>query len=258
MQRRAGTPWAAPFPGGVTIFLGTNPNLAGRIPTTPTSLDVCSGDAPPKRSCTLRREVEPLHPYPKSAGEDPGVPSPGVKQHFYKANTASPSKRPMVTSPCASRQPRHSGAMEQWYRMNKATNLKEFPGSLAPGRVSPAPILSTPTKGRAHFYISNGGFSRSAARGIAARLAGPPAWTPPPPFGRTIYYPPRQPRPRCWTHVSGYVYNCNHIALPRPARRITPTRVRSREHGIPGMDYSDQPAAASAWATCWSSRAAEL
>ena len=193
----------------MTIFLGTNPNLAwAHTLNYPDFADVYALEMHPSEKELYRFDGkwEPLHPYPtKARVKILGFLPLGVKQQFYKSKYGVTFKTP--NGYFALRFPANHDirAAEQWYRMNKATNLKEFQEALRLQGITCTNIVYADKEGHI-FYISNGLFPKRNPQydwqGLLPGDTSATLWT-------DDYYP-LDSLPQVLDPVSGYVYNCNH------------------------------------------------
>ncbi len=199
----------ATFPGGVTIFLGTNPHLGwGHTLNYPDFADVYALEMHPTEKGLYRFDGkwEKLEPYPTRARiKLLGLLTIGAKQKFYKSKYGVTFETPNGYFALRFPANRSIRGAEQWYRMNKATNLDEFREALRLQGVTCTNIVYADKEGHI-YYISNGLFPKRNPRyDWQALLPGDTSAT----LWAGDYYP-IDSLPQVLDPAAGYVYNCNH------------------------------------------------
>ena len=199
----------ATFPGGVTIFLGTNPHLGwAHTLNYPDFADVYALEMHPTEKGRYRfdGQWEELQPYPtKARVKVLGFLTIGARQKFYKSKYGVTFETPNGYFALRFPANRDIRAAEQWYLMNKATHLEEFQEALRRQGITCTNIVYADKEGHI-YYISNGRFPKRNPhydwQGLLPGDTSATLWT-------DDYYP-IDSLPQVLDPASGYVYNCNH------------------------------------------------
>jgi acyl-homoserine-lactone acylase len=153
------------FPGGATIFVGTNEHLGwGHTLNYPDYVDVYKLTMHPKDKLSYLfdgeyRELEERTI--KLRVKVAGVKLP-VKRTFYRSIHGPVIKN--KTGYYALRYPASFGigAGEQWYRMNKASNFDEFEAALKTSKLPGINVVYADDQDNI-YYLANGHFAKRAA-----------------------------------------------------------------------------------------------
>ena len=224
------------FPGGVTIFLGTNPNLGwAHTLNYPDFADVYALEMHPTEKGLYRFDGkwEPLQPYPtKARVKILGFLPLGIKQKFYKSKYGVTFETPNGYFALRFPANRDIRAAEQWYRMNKATNLEEFQKALRLQGITCTNIVYADKEGHI-YYISNGRFpKRNPQYDWQGLLPGDTSAT----LWADDYYP-LDSLPQVLDPASGYVYNCNHTPFLSSGKADNPNPESiPKSMGFQGLD----------------------
>ena len=199
----------ATFVGAPVIHLGVNPYLGwGHTVNYPDFADVYQLEMHPEEKLRYKFDGkwENLQPYhTKGRIKILGFLPVGAKQKFYQSKygvTIENEKGFYALRFPANREIR---AAEQWYRMNKATNLEEFTAALNMQAI-PCTNIVYADRDDHIFYISNGRFPKRAKEyNWQTVLPGNTSAT----LWQDEYYP-IDSLPQVLDPVSGYVFNCNN------------------------------------------------
>ncbi|MEO0895408.1 MAG: penicillin acylase family protein [Bacteroidota bacterium] len=198
----------ATFAGGASIFVGSNEYLGwGHTVNHPDLADIYELSMHPKEKLTYKYDGEwlTLEPYhTKARIKLFGFIPIGLKQKFYKSKYGVT----MITDEgtFALRFPANQTvkAAEQWYRMDKATNLSEFKEALAMQGIVSTNIVYADREDNI-YYICSGKFPvRDKGYNWKSVLPGDTSST----LWNSYY--PYDSCAQVENPPSGYVYNCNH------------------------------------------------
>ena len=197
------------FPGGVTVFHGTNENLGwAHTVNHPDHSDIYKLKMHPSKKLHyyLDGKLEKLEPYPfKAKIKLFNRIKVGKKFKFYKSKYGITFKTKKGFYAMRFSANKEIQAAEQWYHMNKASNLKEFKATFNGKGISCTNIVYADKTGQI-YYLGNGRFpKRNKAynwKGILPGDTSATLWT-------EDYYP-IDSLVQVLNPKSGFVYNCNH------------------------------------------------
>lgn len=198
----------ASFVGGVSIFSGANEYLGwAHTVNYPDLTDVYRLAMHPKQKNTYRFDGQwlELEPYPvKARIKLLGLIPIGIRQKFYRSKYGVTMRTPEGVFAIKTSAPTTIKAAEQWYRMNRATSLREFKAALDLQGVVSTNIVYADVEDNI-YYLSNGHFpQRDPAFDWKGILPGDTSAT----LWQTFY--PLDSCPQVLNPPSGYVFNCNH------------------------------------------------
>lgn len=198
----------ANFVGGVSLFCGVNEYLGwAHTVNYPDLTDIYRLTMHPTQKNTYRFDgqwlkLEPYH-Y-KAKVKLAGFLPLGLKRKYYRSKHGVVLQTKEGYFALKTSGPTTLKAAEQWYRMNKATNLTEFKAALAMQGIVSTNIVYADVADNI-YYISNGRFPvRDTAFRWEGVLPGDTSAT----LWQEFY-----PYDRCAQVLnppSGYVFNCNH------------------------------------------------
>ena len=199
----------ATFPGGVTIFHGTNPHLGwAHTVNHPDFNDVYRLEMHPDRKFTYKYDNEwlELEPYPyKVRIRLLGFLPFGIKQKYYRSKYGVTFKTKNGFFALRTTANQNIKAAEQWYRMNKARNYSEFRKALEMQGINSTNIVYADKEGNI-YYISNGLFPKRDLnidwKEVVPGNTSATLW-------KDNFYPIDSLAQVKNPH-SGYVFNCNH------------------------------------------------
>ena len=199
----------ATFPGGVTIFHGTNPHLGwAHTVNHPDFNDVYRLEMHPDRKFTYKYDDEwlALEPYPyKVRIRLLGFLPFGIKQKYYRSKYGITFKTKNGFFALRTTANQNIKAAEQWYQMNKASNYAEFREALEMQGINSTNIIYADKEGNI-YYISNGLFpKRNPNFDWKEVLQGNTSAT----LWKKDFYP-IDSLAQVENPPSGYVFNCNH------------------------------------------------
>ncbi|MEM7655120.1 MAG: penicillin acylase family protein [Bacteroidota bacterium] len=199
----------ATFSGGPVIHVGTNEHLGwAHTINYPDLTDVYELRMHPTDPDLYRfdgrwERLEPYHT--KARIKVLGFLPLGQKQKFYQSKYGVTFKTDQGVFSVRIPSNREIRAAEQWYRMNKATNLAEFMAALEMRAIINTNIVYADREDHL-LYVSNGRFPiRNPAYDWQTTLPGDTSAT----LWGDEYYP-IDSLPLVVDPSSGYVYNCNH------------------------------------------------
>lgn len=227
----------ATFPGGATIFLGTNEYLGwGHTLNYPDLSDIYQLHMHPTEKLTYRFDGQwiKLQPYyTKARIKAMGFLRLGAKQKFYQSKYGVTFETPQGFFSLRFPANRDIRAAEQWFRMGKATNFEEFMQALnMQGHIGMNLVYAD--REDHLFYISNGRFPiRDPHYDWKGVLPGDTSAT----LWQDQYYP-LDSLPHVLDPPSGFVYNCNQTPFlasgpgdhPDPARTPATTGYQAPEY----------------------------
>lgn len=148
----------ATFPGGVTPFVGTNEYLGWTHTVNhPDFVDIYQLEMHPEEKLTYRFDDEWLTLTEEKAKLKvrllPGIKLP-VTQKFYRSVYGLTIKNDQGFFSIRFAANQAIGASEQWYKMNKATNLTEFKAALQGTGIPGTNIIYADKEGNI-FYVGN-------------------------------------------------------------------------------------------------------
>ncbi|MEL6132554.1 MAG: penicillin acylase family protein [Bacteroidota bacterium] len=198
----------ATFIGGLSIFGGVNEYLGwAHTVNYPDLTDVYRLEMHPEEEDMYRldgewRKLEPYHF--KARIKLLGILPIGAKQKFYRSQFGVTIRTDEGVFAIKTSAPTTIKAAEQWYRMNKATNLAEFKAALDMQGIVSTNIVYADVEDNI-FYISNGHFpKRNPTYDWEGILPGDTSAT----MWRDFY--PIDSCAQVLNPPSGYVFNCNH------------------------------------------------
>ncbi len=199
----------ATFPGGVTLFLGTNPNLGwAHTVNYPDLTDLYRLEMHPEEPLTYRYDGEWLKLEPdfyKARIRLLGILPIGKKQKFYRSRHGITFKTPNGFFALRTTVNQTLKGAEQWYRMNKASNWAEFREALDLQGITSTNIVYADREGHI-FYLGNGLLPyRDPNYDWAGILPGDTSAT----LWKANFYPVDS-LVQVFDPPSGYVYSCNH------------------------------------------------
>lgn len=212
----------ATFPGGVSIFLGSNPYLGwAHTVNSPDLADIFQLEMHPEQKGQYRFDGEwlPLEPYHTRARiKLLGLIPIGAKQKFYKSKYGVTFKTGQGVFALRFPANRDIRAAEQWYRMNKATDWKSFYAALEMQAIISTNIVYADRDDHI-YYLSNGRFpKRDPAYNWQDVVPGNTSAT----LWPDEYYP-LDSLAQVLDPAAGYVYNCNHSPYLSTAPRENPS-----------------------------------
>lgn len=198
----------ASFVGGVSLFCGANEYLGwAHTVNYPDLTDVYRLEMHPERKDTYRFDGQWLElvPYPiKARIKLLGLIPIGLKQKFYRSRHGVTVRTKEGVFAIKTSAPTTIKAAEQWYRMNRATNLTEFKAALDLQGVVSTNIVYADVEDNI-YYLSNGHFpKRDPAFDWKGILPGDTSAT----LWEGFY--PIDSCAQVLNPPSGYVFNCNH------------------------------------------------
>ncbi len=210
------------FAGGLSIFHGANDYLGwAHTLNYPDLADVYELKMHPSEKLTYSFDGkwEKLSPYfTKAKIKLLGFLPLGLTQKFYQSKYGVTFQTDQGFFALRFPANRDIRAAEQWYRMNKAKNLKEFQACLAmQGLVSTNIVYAD----REHniYYLSNGKFPKRKAgynwEGVVPGDTSATLWS-------DDYYP-LDSLPQVLNPQSGYVYNCNNTPFSSSSAKENPS-----------------------------------
>lgn len=199
----------ATFPGGVSIFVGSNPYLGwGHTVNYPDLADVFQLEIHPENEMQYRFDGQwlPLEPYHiKARIKILGLLTVGAKQKFYKSKYGVTFKTEQGVFALRFPANRDIRAAEQWYRMNKATDWQSFRKALDMQAIISTNIVYADRDDHI-FFLGNGRFPlRNPNYDWTSVVPGDTSAT----LWQDDYYP-LDSLAQVLDPPSGYVYNCNH------------------------------------------------
>lgn len=218
----------ATFPGGVSIFLGSNSNLGwGHTVNYPDLADVFQLEMHPEEEDRYRFDgawlsLEPYHT--KARIKLLGLIPVGARQKFYKSKYGVTFKTEQGVFALRFPANRDIRAAEQWYRMNKATDWESFRAALAMGAIISTNIVYADREDHI-YYLSNGRFPKRDPtydwQGVVPGNTSATLWP-------DDYYP-LDSLAQVLDPAAGYVYNCNHspYLATAPGENTSPANVPS-------------------------------
>lgn len=199
----------ATFAGGVSIFVGSNPNLGwAHTVNYPDLADIYQLTMHPDKKHFYKfdgqwLELEPYHT--KARVKLLGFLKIGVKQKFYKSKYGVTFETDQGVFALRFPASRDIRAAEQWYRMNKARNFEEFREALSMRAIICTNIVYA-DKDDHIYYLSNGRFPIRNPnydwQGILPGDTSATLWT--------DNYFPLDSLAQVLDPKSGYVFNANH------------------------------------------------
>lgn len=212
----------ASFPGGVSIFLGSNPYLGWAHTVNHGDFaDIYQLTMHPENEDQYRfdgqwLELEPYHT--KARIKLLGLLKVGAKQKFYKSKYGVTFKTDQGVFALRFPANRDIRAAEQWYRMNKATDWESFRKALEMQAIISTNIVYADRDDHI-YYVSNGRFpKRHPDYNWQAVLPGDTSAT----LWADDYYP-LDSLAQVLDPPSGYVYNCNHSPFLSTAPEDNPS-----------------------------------
>ncbi len=197
------------FAGGASIFVGVNENLGwGHTVNLPDFADTYELTMHPTKKLTYKFDgqwiqLEPYHT--KARIKILGFLKIGLKQKFYKSKYGVTFKTDNGFFALRFPANRNIQAAEQWFRMNKASNLEEFMEALKIQGIGCTNIVYADKEDHI-FYIGNGRFpKRNPNYNWREVLPGDTSAT----LWEDEYYG-IEDLPQVLDPNAGYVYNCNH------------------------------------------------
>lgn len=216
----------AAFPGGVTIFVGSNPYLGwGHTVNHGDLADTYQLHMHPEEEDQYRFDGQwlTLEPYfIKARIKLLGLIPVGAKQKFYKSKYGVTFKTKQGVFALRFSANRDIRAAEQWYRMNKATDWASFRAALEMQAIISTNIVYADRDDHI-FYVGNGRFPKRDPqydwRGVLPGDTSATLW-------EDEYYP-LDSLAQVLDPASGYVYNCNHSPFlsSAPADNPSPDKV---------------------------------
>jgi acyl-homoserine-lactone acylase len=216
----------ATFPGGVSIFLGSNPHLGwGHTVNHADLADTYQLQMHPENEDQYRFDGKwlSLKPYPiKARIKLLGLITVGAKQQFYQSKYGVTFKTKQGVFALRFPANRDIRAAEQWYRMNKATDWASFRAALDMQAIISTNIVYADRDDHI-YYVSNGRFPKRDPqydwRGVLPGDTSATLW-------EDEYYP-LDSLAQVLDPASGYVYNCNHSPFlsSAPADNPSPNKV---------------------------------
>ncbi|MBV6653046.1 MAG: penicillin acylase family protein [Mameliella sp.] len=199
----------ATFPGGATLFLGTNPHLGwAHTVNYPDFTDVYRLEMHPEQALTYRFDGQWLQLEPdfyKARIRLFGILPIGKNQKFYQSKYGITFKTPNGFFALRTTANQTIKAAEQWYRMNKASNWAEFREALDLQGITCTNIVYADKEGHI-FHLGNGLLPRRDPAydwdGILPGDTSATLWS-------ADFYPVDS-LVQVLDPPSGYVYNCNH------------------------------------------------
>jgi len=197
------------FIGGVSLFAGANEYLGwAHTVNYPDLTDVFRLEMHPKEKDMYRLDGEwlTLEPYHiKARIRLLGFIPLGVKQKFYRSKHGVTIRTKEGVFAFKNSAPTTIKAAEQWYRMNRATNLSEFKEALALQGIISTNIVYADVEDNI-YYISNGHFpKRNPVYDWEGILPGDTSAT----LWDDGFYS-LDSCAQVLNPSSGYVFNCNH------------------------------------------------
>jgi len=199
----------ATFVGGVSLFAGVNEYLGwAHTVNYPDLTDVYELTMHPEDENLYQfdgewLELEPYHV--KARIKLGGVLPIGLKQKFYRSKLGVTMRTDEGVFALKTSAPTTLKAAEQWYRMNRATNLEEWKAAMDLQGIVSTNIVYADVADNI-YYIGNGHFpKRNPAydwRGILPGDTSSVMW------GADFY--PLDSCAQVLNPPSGYVFNCNH------------------------------------------------
>ena len=198
----------ATFPGGATLFLGTNPHLGwAHTVNYPDFTDVYRLEMHPEQALTYRFDGQWLQLEPdfyKARIRLFGILPIGKNQKFYQSKYGITFKTPNGFFALRTTANQTIKAAEQWYRMNKASNWAEFREALDLQGITCTNIVYADMEDHI-YYVSNGKFPVRNRQynwsGVVPGNSSSTLWD--------TYYPVDS-LAQVLDPPSGFVYNCNH------------------------------------------------
>ncbi|MCI4668778.1 MAG: penicillin acylase family protein [Bacteroidia bacterium] len=210
----------ATFAGGASIFVGTNENLGwGHTVNHPDLADIYELNMNPENKMEYRFDGEwlTLEPYhTKARIKLLGFLPIALKQKFYKSKYGVTMRTDEGVF--ALRFPANFTvkAAEQWYNMNKATNLEEFKEALSMQGIISTNVVYADKEDNI-YYISNGYFPiRNKAYNWKSVLPGDTSAT----LWSRFY--PYDSCVQVQNPASGFVYNCNNTPFVSTGEKDNP------------------------------------
>lgn len=199
----------ATFPGGVTLFLGTTPNLGwAHTVNYPDFTDVYRLHMHPDKPLTYRFDGQWLELKPdfyKARIRLFGLLPIGKKQKFYQSQYGITFETPNGFFALRTVANQTIKAPEQWYRMNKARNWAEFRSALDIQGITCTNIVYADREGHI-YHLGNGLLPRRDLNynwsGVLPGDTSATLWS-------NGFYPVDS-LVQVLDPPSGYVYNCNH------------------------------------------------
>ena len=197
------------FPGGVTVFHGTNEHLGwAHTVNHPDYSDIYKLRMHPTRKLHyyFDGKLEKLESYPiKTHIKLFNVLKIGKKLQYYKSKYGITFKTKQGFFALRFAANRDIRAAEQWYEMNKASNFEEFKAALSMNGITCTNIVYADRKGQI-YYLANGRFpKRNEAYNWKGILPGDTSAT----LWADDYYP-IDSLVQVLNPASNFVYNCNH------------------------------------------------
>ena len=211
----------ANFPGGVSLFLGTNPYLGwAHTVNYPDFTDIYKLKMHPERKLAYRFNGEWLELQPdfyKARIRLLGFLPAGKKQKFYQSKYGITFETPNGFFALRTVANQTIKAPEQWYRMNKARNWDEFRAALDLQGITCTNIVYADREG--HIYHLGNGLlpKRDPNYDWSGILPGDTSAT----LWENDFYPVDQ-LVQVLDPPSGYVYNCNHTPFRSTAPEDNP------------------------------------
>lgn len=211
----------ATFPGGVTLFLGTNPNLGwAHTVNYPDFTDIYHLKMHPEHELTYRFDGEWLELEPdfyKARIRLLGILPVGKKQKFYQSKYGITFETPNGFFALRTVANQTIKAPEQWYRMNKARNWTEFRSALDIQGITCTNIVYADREGHI-YHLGNGLLPRRDHNydwsGILPGDTSATLWS-------DDFYPVDS-LVQALDPPSGYIYNCNHSPFRNTAPEDNP------------------------------------
>lgn len=199
----------ATFPGGVTLFLGTNPHLGwAHTVNYPDFTDIYRLEMHPEAPLTYRYDGEWLQLEPdfyKARIRLLGILPVGKKQKFYRSRYGITFETPNGFFALRTTVNQTLKGAEQWYRMNKAKSWAEFREALDLQGITSTNIVYADREGHI-FYLGNGLLPyRDPSYNWQGILPGDTSSTR---WAADFY--PVDSLVQVFDPPSGYVYSCNH------------------------------------------------
>lgn len=198
----------ASFIGGLSIFCGANEYLGwAHTVNYPDLTDVYRLEMHPDQKDTYRFDgkwllLEPYHT--KARIKLLGIIPISLKQKFYRSRYGVTIRTDEGVFAFKTSAPTTIKAAEQWYRMNRATNLREFRNALEMQGIVSTNIVYADVEDNI-YYISNGHFpvrdSNYNWEGILPGDTSATLWQ---------EFHPVDDCAQVLNPPSGYVFNCNH------------------------------------------------
>ncbi|MEO0468675.1 MAG: penicillin acylase family protein [Bacteroidota bacterium] len=210
----------ASFTGGVSLFAGVNEYLGwAHTVNHPDLTDVYRLEMHPNNENQYRfdgqwLELEPYHT--KARIKLLGLFKIGLKQKFYRSKYGVTVRTDEGVFAIKTSAPTTLKAAEQWYRMNRATNLTEFKAALDLQGIVSTNIVYADREDNI-YYLGNGQFPiRNPAYDWQGILPGDTSAT----LWQGFY--PIDSCAQVLNPPSGYVFNCNHTPFVSTAPADNP------------------------------------